>query len=283
MSSFILFTYQFSPINQERTLFPEHFINVSTNFKHKQEIFGKILGSDLVFHNKKSTYLHQFIFNENSIIVFKIANNKFIVQEDNFSEKKLPHNPSCLVLIDNRENIQRIYIEDKGFSFADTTQVASILETTFNEKLVQFGLAIKICREFRPQEFWNLVEEHKGKVKMVRFRYLYPNLPRVTEKIDELLAKVSGSVGSHETVFELNAGPDQSLDIDKDNESVGDLVDAASQSGSPITLRIKGLRRFVHVGESFKSIEIEDLEAKLNSDLLSTSFQKVIQILNDNK
>lgn len=46
------------------------------------------------------------------------------------------------------------------------------------------------------------------------------------------------------------------------------LVEASAKSGNPITIKARGIKKFIRTGETIKSFEIDDLEAKMaSSDL----------------
>ena len=279
MAVFVVYTYQFAPIfGDTRSLFPDMYPDAETVWEKKQEVFASIF--EKIVFRKRNIYGHDIIFNENDILVLRLANNRHIVQESSFVTKKLEHHPSCYVIIDNRKNVQNIYIEQKQYSFEDTEIVARILSTTFNNYLKTYNLCVEIKKRFIPQEFWQAIEREEKGVDMLRFSFLYPNLPRVQEKIDEILSKASSQVHSKNTVVEFNSGDNEALNIHKDNQDLQNLVKAASESGSIIKLKFKGYRRHTTIGTSSEIVEIDNLEASLSSDLISNAAQKLITILN---
>ena len=280
MALFVVYTYQFAPIfGESGSLFPDLYPDMDTVWTDKQNIFSSII-KNIVFRKGNKEYSHEILFQENEIIVFRLANNKHIVQEDSFVTKKLDHHPSCLVIIDNRKDVQNIFIEQKLYSFVDTKTVSKILCTTFNAYLKSFNLLLDIKKRFVPQEFWTVVEKAETGVDMLRFSFLYPNLPRVQEKIDRVLSSASGRVHSKKTTIEFNSGENEVLDVQKDNEDLNNLVTASSVSGSIIKLRFKGYRRHTEIGTTSETVEIDNVEASLKPDLLSTASQKFISILN---
>ncbi len=280
MASFVVYTYQFAPIfGDSLSLFPDLYPDSNVVWGNKQKIFGEIF-DNIVFRKRNTIYNHEILYRDNGIIVFRIANNKHIVQEALFVEKKLDHHPSCIVIVDNRTDIQNIFIEQKNHSFDDTEVVAGILRSTFNTYLKSYNLSITISKRFIPQEFWTVIEKAEKGIDMLRFSFLYPNLPRVQEKIDQVISSTSGKVHSKKTIIEFNSGDDESLDIQKDNEDIQNLVKASSESGSIIQLKEKGYKRHTRIGTSSEIIEIENLEASLTPNLLSAAAQKFVSILN---
>lgn len=280
MAAFIVHTYQFSPIFSDTpSLFSEDRKDATSIWENKQKVFSEVF-DNVVFKYRNSTYDHETIYNENDIIVIKIANNKSITQENSFITKKLDHHPSCVIIFDNRKDVQNVYIEDNTYSFSDTSVVANILQSSFNLYLKNFGLSVVVNKRFKTQEFWQYVSSVNEGITMLRFCYLYPNLPRVQEKIDEALARTSGSLRSKKTTVEYNAGENESLNVSDTNTDLNNLVEAASISGNDIKLRVGKYRRIKTIGETSEVVEIDDLEASLSSDLLSTAAQKLLSILN---
>lgn len=279
MASFVVYTYQFAPLFcKTETLFSDYYPNYDTIWEKKQDVFAGIF-NDIVFR-KRNIYSHEMLLNENRIIVLRLANNRHIIQESSFVTKKLEHHPSCFIIIDNRTDVQNIFIEQKAYSFENTEVVAKILTTTFNSYLKTYNLSISINKRFVPKEFWQVIDREDRGVDMLRFSFLYPNLPRVQEKIDAIISSASGKIHSKKTIIEFNSGVNEALDVDKNNNDLQNLVKASSESGSIIKLKFKGYRRHTTIGTSSEIVEIDNIEASLSSDLISSVVQKFITILN---
>ena len=119
MSTFVVYSYQFSPAFNSLTpsLFAEDIIDSNEVWLNKQGHFGDIFKRQLTYTYRGAKFDSELIYNENEIIVFRLANNKHIVQEAGFVPKKLEHKPSCLVLIDNRHDVQNIYTRGMSILF----------------------------------------------------------------------------------------------------------------------------------------------------------------------
>ena len=282
MSTFVVYSYQFSPSfkNDMPSLFVEDTINHQEVWDNKQMYFDRVFKGAISYSYRGAYYASELLYDENGLIVFKLANNKHIVQESGFVPKKLEHKPSCLVLIDNRTNVQNIYIEKNEYSFSDTAVVANILAKTYNTCLQHLGLVIVIQKRFKASEFWSIVDSAEKGINMVRFSIQYPNLPEVRAKIDAMLSDTSKEFHSKETKIEFNAGDGEVLNLSKDSERIKDLVQASAETGNDITLKINGLRHYKKVGDTTETVEIDNLEGSLSSDLLTSGAQKLISILN---
>lgn len=285
MSTFVVYSYQFSPAFNSLTpsLFAEDIIDSNEVWLNKQGHFGNIFKRQLTYTYRGAKFDSELLYNENEIIVFRLANNKHIVQEAGFVPKKLEHKPSCLVLIDNRHDVQNIYIERNEYSFSEPDVVCNILTKTYNTCLQKLGLVITIQKRFKVSEFWSIVDSAENGINMVRFSVQYPNLPAVQAKINDMLSETSKEVHSKETKIEFNAGEGEKLNLSKDSERIQDLVKASAETGNDITIRINGLRKYKKVGDTTETVEIDNLEASLSSDLLSSSSQKLISLLNQFK
>lgn len=284
MAEFVVYSYQFSPsFNDAPSLFPEERKDPKEVWENKQKYFEHIFNEDFVLKYRGAVFNHELLYNENGLIAFRIANNKHLVQEAGFKTKRLNHNPSCLVLIDNRKDVQNIYIENNEYSFSDTSVVSRILSKSFCASLKTVGLIISINQKYNAREFWQFVELAEDGIEMLRFSLQYPNLPSVRRRIDSMLSEASKEVHSKQTNIEFNAGQGETLELNQNNEKLKDLVDASAETGNSITLKIKGLRKYRKVGNSVETVEIDNLEAALTSDLLSSASQKLLEIINSFK
>ena len=281
MAQYIIYTYQFSPIvTNQKELFDDTRETSAEIMSKKQDIFGDLFKNDISFKNKKNEYSHRILYNQDNIIVFRLANKKYQNLEENFCIRKHAYSPSCLIIIDNRKDIQHIAIELDTIAFQDTQTVANILKQTFSRYLEEHKLRLEIQKEFQVSEFWNLVEKYPRGISMVRFKFSYPNLPRVSSAIDKMIREESEATNSQQTVFEFNAATDNILTLSKKNKRLSGLAKASADSGNTITIKAKGVRKFVQTGRTNKSIVIDNLEILLENDLIENATTKIVRELN---
>lgn len=260
--------------------------DASERMEKKQDYLQKLLqDSKLKFKSvRDGVFEHQIRYNSNGIIILKIANNKHLNLEENFKKKKHNYSPSCFVIIDNRKDIQHIAIEEDPTAFSTTDVVRNIIEYSLRKSLKSYGLTISIKKEYQKTEFWQLIEQYPKGVSMVRFRFSYPNLPRVSESINTLISNQSKITNSKETTFELKSSDTEQLSLSNDNVQLNGLVDASAKSGNVIILKMKGYRKHIKTGETSKKLEIEDLEMQMqDNDLFQTRFEKIVELLNAEK
>ena len=277
MASYILYTYQFAPIMEDGMNLFYSMPDASERMEKKQDYLQKLLqDSKLKFKSvRDGVFEHQIRYNSNGIIILKIANNKHLNLEENFKKKKHNYSPSCFVIIDNRKDIQHIAIEEDPTAFSTTDVVRNIIEYSLRKSLKSYGLTISIKKEYQKTEFWQLIEQYPKGVSMVRFRFSYPNLPRVSESINTLISNQSKITNSKETTFELKSSDTEQLSLSNDNVQLNGLVDASAKSGNVIILKMKGYRKHIKTGETSKKLEIEDLEMQMqDNDLFQKDLKK---------
>lgn len=276
MSRYILYTYQFSPISEAQTdLFERNSVSIKETMAKKQDILQKFFDDECLFKTNRVEYSHLIIYNEDGFIAFKLANQKLQHVEENFLIKKQYNHPSCNVVIDNRTNVQHVAIEEDYSSFADTDVVAHILTSAFNNFLRKYRLQIEIKKEYQKTEFWKLIEDYPNGIHMVRFCFSYPNLPRVSEAIDDMIKNSSKETNSTETTFEFKARSNERLVLSHDNLQLNKLIQSSADSGNLITMKANGYRKYIKTGDSCKSIDIDDIEKVLHSNLYETVSEKL--------
>lgn len=243
-----------------------------------------ITDSNFRIKRKREGYLnHKMYLDQRGIMVLKIANSKQLRLEEDFKIEKHQNYPSCFVVFDIRDNCQRIAIEDDVSSFSNTDVVRNILEYTLKQDLKPYGLSIEIKKEYDQNEFWELVGGLEKGVSMVRFQFSYPNLPRVRQSINELLSDESKVVQSKQTTLEFRTEESEQLELHQSNEQLLGLVDASANSGHEITIKARGIKKFMRTGQTTKSIEIDNLEAVVkdsDGDMFLSKVDKIIEKLN---
>lgn len=75
--------------------------------QNKQTLFASLFNEDVELNFKKGTkfYNHKMLFNQGGFFFFKIANDKSVNLEENFTKCKHEYASSCNVIIDNRQNV----------------------------------------------------------------------------------------------------------------------------------------------------------------------------------
>lgn len=286
MSKYILYTYQFSPLQKktESNMFESNkeVLTQDELMVQKQDIFGAFFRETFtpLFKKQNKQFDHKIILNENNVIVFRLANNKKLYLEESFHKQEYRYSPSCLIIIDNRKDVQRIAIEEDKVAFSDTNAVKQILLFSFKRYLNNKGLDITIQRDYEQVEFWNIIHTYKQKIEMVRFHFSYPNLPCVNKSIKEVIATTNRATNSKQSSFELKAADGEHLEINEENQEIADMAAYSAECGDIITIKAKGIRAYLKTGTTTKGFECDNLEASLSGDLFNSGFEALIEKLN---
>lgn len=260
MALFSIYTYQFSPVI-DGDLFSEVLFERKKIMSQKNTVFERIIKETKYVHRNKILSA-QLIFIQGDIIAFRLANRKTVRLEKKFQEEVEINEPSSLVIIYNSSFEQRIAIEQNTNAFSETEVVAKILRNSFVKVLKRFNLSITIRKEYQKQEFWSFVQEHTENIEMLRFEFDYPNLPRVSKCIEDLIKDVSEETLSTKTRFELNSGENNNLKITEDNNQITNLAKASSESGNPIIMKVKGYKSFFKTGKTTRTVELDEVEVE---------------------
>lgn len=271
--NYIVYTFQFTPLVNVRQLdLFEPTLQIRDELmKRKLEYFEQAL-IGVKYNNRDKLYENSVVVHRDGVMVMRLANRKSVVREKAFHVIKDEDEPSCGVIIDYRKEHQVIAIEDSKRAFESTDTVRNILEHSLNNVLEKSRLKITIKKQTEPSEFWDYVNQYRGKITEV-LTYQYPNLGRVNEKIKDLLGDASKTINSTESEVSFKG---KSLELDENNEDVKEFALDASKSGNPIKMKIKGMHGFVKTGETTKHIEIEELD--FDGDPLA--FSKLLDSLN---
>lgn len=219
--------------------------------EEKQEIFGKIFkGAPLVFKESLSQvkpYPYKLIPCEanDNIIIIRIAANKKKNFEQNFADVSEDWNPSTLIIIDNRRDIQRIAIQVKQNAFS-TKHLADILQKVFADRLREDHMTIEISPKMYSGDFWRVTDRHKGRIQNVQFDFTKQYLEDIkrlfTAEIPEgPITKLLEGLEAYASSMNVNPSlitkaAEQSVEINKDDAQLKELVKISAATGQPIKI-----------------------------------------------
>ena len=234
---------------------------------------------------EKKVFKHQVYHlgvNRN-IIVMRIANDKKKTVEQDFKAVDVKHEPSCYVIIDNRDNCRRIAIQ-KNKAFGSTKTIAEIITDCVSNKMVrECSISIELHPQYYPQDFyeaWRLQQHHTSRL---RFNICESEIPRdfTIEEYDDnsimgyaIMVNELAMQKSYRTVLELNPPDNEScLYVDEDSNYIRNLVRFSASTGSSIEIITQDGAKFVcfidKEGESDKIITNE-----LDTNLLDFLFDE---------
>lgn len=143
----------------------------------------------------------------NGIYVLRIAKLGKKIREENWRKIIDRHEPSALVIIDNRFDQQRILIEHKS-EWNSTDAVRNVLKGALDKILREkYYLTIRIEPVWQKSDFWVALRKYKGCIQNVEFDVGYPNMGRTGNKLLQ---------GIKEECKEMFASPTMKFSVPKE-------------------------------------------------------------------
>lgn len=273
MATFALYNYEFEQLPDDDFFGKPLRKQLSEeSFANRQARFGQLLMDDysgakaLTYANKRGTqYIHQFIAKPgDGIFAMMLLNNhKRTTHDKSLQPHSIDDYRRCIVFVDNRPGIQRLAIEVNPAAFTKLSTVENILFHTLSVALAsRFAITIRLEHQFPPAHFWEIVGDSftypKGFQKVV-FSWPKPNLERINKRLEFIREARMGT--KSKICITADAGKGSSAVIDKKDEWLNGMVDAASEVGGDgsITLKPNGMNRTILVGkDSYKYVNISD-------------------------
>ncbi len=206
---------------------------------------------------KRTALKHQFYRLDcaREIIVMRIANNVNIPLERDFKPTKTTDEPSCFVIIDNRDNLRTMFFHKRKKAFASTEDLAKILAKSFNERLYKehcFGF--EILPEYYPEDLYEAWETLQMHLQSLRFGVPDMEPDKIMERVEELRLKGSeyfddslmvaiiqialkAKEAKYKHIYTLFPEDKKTaLYVDKTSSFVRNLVTFAEATGQPVEL-----------------------------------------------
>lgn len=224
-------------------------IAVPVSNEEKQRLFKEMFDKNVLEFKEddKQTKPYPYIripceANDN-IIILRIAANKKKNFEQNFTDVSEDWNPSTLIVIDNRKDIQRIAIQVKSNAFSPS-HLARILQKVFEERLRSEHITIQISPKMYSGDFWKVTNRHQGRIQYVKFdftRQYLQDICRVVReeqgegdvtKLLEGLESLSKMMNVNPSI--LTKACEQSVEINQTDAQLQEIVRVSSGTGQPI-------------------------------------------------
>ena len=227
------------------------------NYKDsRQQFFGALFETNesIEFstgeNDEKKVYKHQVYhlsMNEN-IIVMRIANDKPKTVEQDFKEVSVRNEPSCYVIIDNRDGCRRIAVQRNRKAFDQPKHVCNIITESVNKRmLAECHIRVELRPQFYPRDFYKAWKMHEHHAQRLRFNLSENELPEgfadmeivddsimgfILKANEELLRKTK-----YRTTIELNPPENvPCLFVDKESTYISNLVKFSASTGNRIEI-----------------------------------------------
>lgn len=299
MAKFILYTYQFGPIvpGPDSLPFKVDF-NTEEVMAKKNELFERLFADFNALCLRDGKELEDLPLegaNNKQFIIFHLGDPKKVSLDKNVNGKFVKSfdttSPHCMILIDNRKDVQRIYIEKKRAAFGgNTDRIAKILQSSFNTKLRNEHLYIEIGHEYSENAFWKFIKSKPLGIKSIRFYIPYPNLPRISDQVldvDEKLVQLNKRHNS-QTLLQMDAAKDGILaGLDPEDPTLQRLLKASARSGKYVPVKPVGQKGYTLCGKkSHLSVELPDKISQLKAedfkgDLFGNNIEYIADLLGE--
>lgn len=170
----------------------------SYDWEKRQKHLGELLAEDdsIKFEEGEGDsykeYKHRVyhLAANHDIIVMRLANDKDVSHEKDFHERIIKDEPSCFLIIDNRDNMRSIAIQYRKKAFTRTAQVAELLEYQLSHILYEkHCYTLNILPDFYPEdlfEAWSSLQQH---IAAVRFGIPEMSKEEILQKVELLKTK----------------------------------------------------------------------------------------------
>ncbi len=308
MSAFAIYTYRFEQIKQSNKseqyleAFPTPYCTDEV-FEKRLELFRTFFKKDIpieqrTFQKGRSTYVYDTIFIEGNTAIMKFGRlSKKSYTDIKLNDHKIEDYPWCYVVWDNRDGIQRMFIEQKTSAWKNSEKSTGTMKVAVALKFIidkwmtnKHGIHFEIGDGpvYKSDDFWDYVKRYPQGFSRVHFSFPPPNLGRLMtlgDNLNTLREETGGAVDA-----DLKAPKGGILKLDKANPQTQSLVDLHSACGKEIKAYPKDSHAMIRIsGDNLENDVVMDFPDALIPVLTSNSlfgkydFDKFIEILNSAK
>jgi len=275
---FSVFRYQLLPTTTKiQTRIDQLYTSYEDLIEKKNDIFADVVLSDKTkFKGKGYNVITKIDYVENEHIFLRMGVHKTInLHDENFIEQKAHNYPNSMVYINNKKDKQFILIEQEIEAFNKTSVLQNILMKSINNNLNKYQLSIYIEKITDISKFWDTIFEYEGRIKMLRFEFIKPNMSNISGKAVQAIKMLRNKSNSHKTKLELNA-PEKGVleNLNPDNEEISSLAEYSAKGGGVPMIKIKNYRKLIKTNKREETIEVDEL------NIIDQPFKKIQKILN---
>lgn len=273
MAKFNLYRYSFEPIEhpvQTSTLVDKR-LSLKEAYEQKTDLLWEFIMNDeniKAFRGaRRKTYSTKTVLRENYIYVCHFANKKIHGFERAFNHLQHQEEPSCVVILDGRSDMQYIAVEKKSTAFTNTDTVAQSIQNTINRYLEPLFLRIEVRGEYRKNLLWRVISDYPRGIKMIRFNFPYPNMPEWTDKYEkfekEYMKNLQGTLSR-----QYNGLDGRPLVLSKDDENITRWNSICEDSAKTVDVQPIGFKKVIHCNASLDGSQVEE-------DMLDDELEKI--------
>ena len=249
MVKYAIYKYVFSKLAEGKGLFDG---KENTVYNKAQDFLSELLGAKTLNMYKPKQdgmpviYPNDIFCARQGVVVMRVCNVKTFTFYKDYQETKGESNPWSNVIIDNRQGVCQLAIEQSGAFGSDTNKVRDLLSETFNQHLSKYGMHIEIMIKMRTAKFWDVINEQccKNKDRINRVVFDFPN-PKETKPIDtsekmidrlEFYSSLISSMGAAKSSMIFDAQKNLSINLDQTREDIAQMVTLCCNNGYGISV-----------------------------------------------
>lgn len=198
---------------------------------------------------------------DNGLIIFRLAKQRiFPYDSPDFERHPIPMWPWSYVIVWNEPDRQVMAIQHKHRVTKQTITLINWLAKQINKELELKNLVVHIKSIYDEKSFWDIAKNNE--VEKVTFTLITPNMANISSSLSDDMKNLAKTTNAQQSKVELAAYQGSTLDLEKDNKTVNDLVGYSSQGGGDASFKIKGLKTRKNTKKSTKKIHIDEIEVK---------------------
>ena len=237
MPNFVIYKYDFK--EGDKTLFSSD--TGRSALEEAQAHFAKLLGGkqmNLYRMKKNNTeseiYKNDIFCTRNDITLMTVCKKKDVTIWKDYKELKESSFPFCHVVIDNREGVCQMAIEQASAFDGNPDKVRDILQESIQRELTEMGIKFEIRPKMKVKNFWEMVEEQrtikKDVIKQVVFEFPNPDKvkgmdapPNMSERL-RILSVLAESMGASKGKLTYENLSERGLQMERTSEDLAQMV-----------------------------------------------------------
>lgn len=241
--------------------------------KSKNAIFASLI-QKIEFKWSYGEITHDVVYSENDTILIKMAVDRPTpLRTPDFKTSMHDDWPWIFIFIDNNPERQYITVEVNREAWSSHNGLINMLQTNLNQYLNNYFLLVEIKPVIEKKAFWEFVDKHKGKIEVVEFDMISPNMSNISSKVKWPLQEIRDQYNATRQKVRLENNAGTSIDIKRD-EMITSMADYSSQGCGTTKFKVKGLTGYKSLSDDKMKIEVEGLEFE------SSDNQAVLSLIN---
>lgn len=278
--TFDLYRYQLLPIDKNVQLsLNNDILSFEDLVNKKNDLLADILQNKNIFLNHKhSKTLFRLEAIKNNVFVFRLGIKRNLKRNTKeFKVEEVENYPNILLIINNDKSSQKIAIQTNYKAFNNTKIPSRILQRSLTNFLKTINLSIYVEPIYRTSDFWQIIDKYPGKIKLISFDLIRPNLANISGSIDKKLKELQTNIDAHKSKLEFESNKESNLKITRDDIQINGLVEYGSQGGGQISVQVEGIKKKIKTNKSTEEITISAAEVIGNIEDVAKFFKNLLK------